>query len=456
MNEHSTLGNVLVAGLGKSGLAAVLYLLERKELFSTLTICDANETPARAGELENAAQGVEVKTLYGIEELPDSSAYDVAIVSPGIAPVGDLYKSIEAHCTRVISEIEFAFECHPQNWIAITGTNGKTTTTSLTTHLLVEAGLNAVSVGNIGSPAIEAVGKASADTIFVAEVSSFQLHAIDAFKPSVAALLNITPDHINWHGSMEAYAQDKARVFENCGQGDTILMNGDDEASEPFIVRAQALGATTKVISLNDNEIVRWIDPSRLQIKGPHNISNALFAIYAAKAYGVSDEDISRALATFSPVEHRLQFVAAVEGIAWYNDSKATNPDAVFKALSAFEKDPIILLLGGRNKGNRFLDLARAAFAKPNFKYALCFGEAGQVIFDDFRAVEKELFGDTRSTKTILLPTMNDAMEKARALGESGDCIVLSPACASFDEFNSFEHRGEVFMDKVHSYLGDK
>lgn len=456
MNEHSTLGNVLVAGLGKSGLAAVLYLLERKELFSTLTICDANETPARAGELENAAQGVEVKTLYGIEELPADSAFDVAIVSPGIAPVGALYQSIEAHSSRVISEIEFAFEQHPQNWIAITGTNGKTTTTSLTTHLLTEAGLHAVSVGNIGSPAIEAVGKADANTIFVAEVSSFQLHAIDAFKPRVAALLNITPDHINWHGSMEAYAQDKARVFENCGQGDTILMNGDDEASQPFIARAKALEATTKVITLNDNEIVRWINPDELQIKGPHNISNALFAIYAAKAYGVSDEDISRALATFSPVEHRLQFVETVEGVAWYNDSKATNPDAVFKALSAFEKEPIVLLLGGRNKGNRFLDLARAAFAKPNFKYALCFGEAGQVIFDDFIEVEHEVFGDGQPAKTLLLPMMNDAMEKARALADAGDCVVLSPACASFDEFNSFEHRGDVFMETVRSYLGEE
>lgn len=456
MNNPSTLGNVLVAGLGKSGLAVTLYLIEHKELFTKLTICDANENPARARELEKVAEDVEVETLFGIEELPAGSVFDVAIVSPGIAAVDSLYQSIEAHSNRVISEIEFAFEQHPHNWIAITGTNGKTTTTSLTTHLLNEAGLHAVSVGNIGSPAIEAVGKADTDTIFVAEVSSFQLHAIDTFKPKVAALLNITPDHINWHGSMEAYAQDKARVFENCGQGDTILMNGDDEASKPFIASAQALEAATKVIALSENEIVRWIDPQDLQIKGPHNISNALFSIYAALAYGVSDEDISRALVTFSPVEHRLQFVATVEGVAWYNDSKATNPDAVFKALSAFEKEPIVLLLGGRNKGNRFLDLARAAFAKPNFKYALCFGEAGQVIFNDFVEIEQEMFGRTQPAKTLLVPSMNDAMQKARLLADAGGCVVLSPACASFDEFNSFEHRGEVFMETVRSYLGEK
>lgn len=447
------IGSVLVAGLGKSGLATCHYLFAHSELTASVTVVDSSAQPARADELAALSAGVSYTSMFGVEEVPQSAHFDLAIVSPGLMPSSALYRSIERVSERVISEIEFAFEQHPQNWIAITGTNGKTTTTSLVTHILKEAGRNAVSVGNIGAPAIEAVGEASGDTIFVAEVSSFQLHAIDAFRPRVAAVLNITPDHINWHGSFEAYAEDKARVFARSGAGDTILLNGDDAASAPYIKRAQETEAQTWVISLEDNELGRWTTPDRLHIKGPHNVSNALFAAHAARAFDVDDAQITHALETFEPVEHRLQYVDTVDGVLWYNDSKATNPDAVFKALSAFETQGVILLVGGRNKGNRFVDLARAAFSKPNFKYALCFGEAGHDIFDDFSSVEAELSGvENAQQKTRRFETMDDAMNAARVLATVGDCVVLSPACASFDEFNSFEHRGEVFMDTVRSF----
>lgn len=445
--NSSSLGNIVVAGLGKSGLATCQYLLARTELFDTLTIIDSRTMPERAVELGVLPE--HVQTLFGIESLDADFSCDIAIVSPGLLPSTPFYKSIEACASRVISEIEFAYEQHPSNWIAITGTNGKTTTTALTTHILQGAGLNAVSVGNIGAPAIEAVATATDDTIFVAEVSSFQLHEVHSFKPRVASLLNITPDHINWHGSMEAYADDKANVFAQCSEGDVVLINGDDPLSAQYLARAAQGGAQVRAIRLEENDLSQWTTPERLHIKGPHNISNALFAAYAARACGVSDEVITRELESFLPVEHRLQYVSDVEGVAWYNDSKATNPDAVFKALSAFETQGIVLLVGGRNKGNRFTDLARYAFAKPNFKYALCFGEAGQLIHDDFLAVEKEMRLSKDAPATRLCATMGEAMTLARELATEGDCVVLSPACASFDEFNSFEHRGEVFMNAV-------
>lgn len=452
-DSPQNMGDVLVAGLGKSGLATCHYLFEHPGLASSLSVVDSASNPSRLEDLKRMGENHAFACLLGIEELPGDVCYDTAIVSPGLMPSSALYKSIEKSSKRVISEIEFAFEQHPHNWVAITGTNGKTTTTSLITHILRETGREAVSVGNIGSPAIEAVEKATQNTILVAEVSSFQLHAVDAFKPHVAALLNITPDHINWHGSLEAYAQDKTHVFTQCGPGDTILLNGDDEASANSVKIAQKTGADTVVITLADNELGRWTTPENLNIKGPHNISNALFAAHAASALGVDDSDIARALETFMPVEHRLQYVSTVDGVQWYNDSKATNPDAVFKALSAFDTQGVILLVGGRNKGNRFIDLAHAAFEKFNFKFAVCFGEAGQVVFDDFSAVEHEVFqGDSGVERTRYVATMAEAMTLARELAQPGDCVVLSPACASFDEFNSFEHRGEVFTEIVHSF----
>lgn len=444
------LGRVLVAGLGKSGVAAVSYFLKHPDIFDSLTVVDSSSNPRLLSEIEKIAGFDKVNTLFGIDELDVDQTFDTCVMSPGFSPLSPMYRSIEEHTDKIISEIEFAYGQSEGDWVAITGTNGKTTTTALTTHMLKGAGIDAISVGNIGTPAIEAVETARKDSVFVAEVSSFQLHAIDTFKPRVCALLNITPDHINWHGTLENYADDKARVFKNCGQGDVVLLNSDDTETRKVVSPAERTGADVIGISFADEEIFTWAKPDELNIKGPHNISNALFAAHIARALGVDDAKIASALKSFLPVEHRLELVVTKGGVQWYNDSKATNPDAVFKALSAFESQPVILLVGGRNKGNRFLELARYAFAKPNIKEVICFGEAKNTLFDDFSSVERELVGfDESNVRTSVRATMTDAVKRAQERALPGDCVLLSPANASFDEFSSFEHRGREFVRLV-------
>jgi len=448
---------VLVAGLGKSGVATVSYLLKNPDIFDSLTVVDSSLNPRLLPEIEKVAGFENVETLFGRDELYVDETFSICVISPGFSPLSPMYRSIEKCSDKIISEIEFAYRQSGGTWVAITGTNGKTTTTALTTHILKGAGIDAISVGNIGTPAIEAVETAGEGAVFIAEVSSFQLHAIDTFEPRVCALLNITPDHINWHGTMEGYAEDKMRVFKNCGEGDTILLNLDDTETRKTVSRAERTAADVIGISLLDEEIYTWTKPDELNIKGPHNVSNALFATHIARALGVDDAEISSALKSFLPVEHRLELVATIGGVQWYNDSKATNPDAVFKALSAFERQPVILLVGGRNKGNRFIELARYAFAKPNIKEVICFGQAKNTLFDDFSSVEHELVGfDESNVRTFACDTMAEAVERARKRASTDDCVLLSPANASFDEFDSFEHRGREFVRLAQDETGKR
>lgn len=456
--QNTQWGNVAVVGLGKSGLAACLYILARPERFTSLTIIDSAAAPRAAEQVTHAAKGHAVTYLFGIESYVDQgfAPFDTCIMSPGIKPSTPLYRSLVAPgvAREVISEIEFAWRERPSTWIAITGTNGKTTTTALTTHLLRAGGLDAVSVGNIGSPAIEAVGESEnrPDVIFVAETSSFQLHETHQFHPRVAALLNITPDHIDWHGSLEAYGADKTRVYAHCGAHDLIELNAADPLVAAGKPEAMATGATVEMIESSVDDLARWVSPDEMSIKGPHNIANALFAAHAASFMGVDDSAIEAGLKSFAPVPHRLELISTQDGFHWYNDSKATNPDAVLKALSAFTSEPLYLLVGGRNKGNRFIELARAAFAKDNLEAVYCFGETGPLLHDDFSTVAQE--ENLQDARIIQVATLKEAVESARSTAPQGAVILLSPACASFDEFMSFEDRGEKFVSYVIGPLG--
>jgi UDP-N-acetylmuramoylalanine--D-glutamate ligase len=450
----NNVGDILVLGLGRSGMAVGRHaasLVVRGEADS-VTAMDVGDTEAlRAAGAELAALGVGV--ILGSDEVV--GRFDLCVASPGIPPHAAIMRSAVVACTRTISEIEFAYSLSTVPWVAVTGTNGKTTTTALVAHLLNEGGIRAEAVGNIGVAATDTAGAEQID-VLVAEVSSFQLALTSTFHPKVAVLLNITPDHIDWHGSLEAYAADKARIFENLGSGDTAVVDVDDEGSRPYAEKVAATGATVARVSTRRHFAggatvsngmltlesgagpIHLIPAAELQIKGAHNISNALAAAAAAHAMGVSAVQLQSGLRSFRPIEHRLEPVATVGGVEWFNDSKATNPDAVFKALGAFDDQPVIVLLGGRNKGNDFRPLAEEVARRA--KAAVLFGESRMELAAAFEGLE------VASEEAI---SLDDAIEVANALAVAGDVVVLSPACASFDEFDSYEHRGRFFKSRV-------
>ncbi|NTU71765.1 MAG: UDP-N-acetylmuramoyl-L-alanine--D-glutamate ligase [Coriobacteriia bacterium] len=446
-----TANDILVVGLGSSGIGSARYaasMVSTGEAHS-VTAVDSKDTPALhaiADELRE--RGVSVVLGTDIIE----GHYDLAIASPGIPPHAPILKAARAASERLVSEIEFAFGRSSQSWVAITGTNGKTTTTSLVAHLLKCAGIPARTVGNIGTVAIEAVEQACADEVLVAEVSSFQLSNIAAFRPRVAVLLNVTPDHVDYHGSLEAYADAKARVFENLSTGDIAVIDVDDPGSAGYATLVEARGidvvrvgrsvteaggatVTDRMLQLDSPAgPIRLVFEDELLIHGAHNVANALAAAAAAHAVGAGIEGIREGLRTFEPIEHRLEPVAEIDGVEWFNDSKATNPDAVLKALTAFGERPIVLMLGGRNKGSDMRGLARASDQRA--KAVVAFGEASDEIAQAFEGL---------TVRFVCAANLADAVEKAAALASSGDAVVLSPACASFDEFRSYEHRGDTF-----------
>lgn len=448
-------GSILVLGLGMSGFAAADYLAGLACRGADLGVTVLDEAPEEA--LHDKAEhlrrlGVDVR--LGATDV--CGVYDLVVASPGIPPANPLMVAARGLGIPVISELELAYREAKSPFVAVTGTNGKTTVTSLIGHILGEAGVPAETVGNIGRPAIDAAGDVGRETVLVAEVSSFQLSLTLDFHPRVAVLLNITPDHIDWHGSLEAYTADKARVFANLGPDDTAVIDVDDAGSAPFAEIVEARGV--RVVRVSREKLYPGgasciegfltldgpegsqplIEAAELRIRGAHNLSNALAASAAACAMGAALPGVRAGLRSFQPIEHRLEPVEWVRGVEYYNDSKATNPDAVVKALTAFDGRPIVLLLGGHNKGNDFRPLASEVAAVC--KTAVLFGEAR----DELGAAFAGTGADIRPAATML-----QALHLASELAVPGDVVLLSPACASFDEFTSYEHRGRVFKDAV-------
>lgn len=455
----SALGHVLVVGLGSSGRAAAKYCAARlgDEVDSVSAVDSAAGERQQAVAEELRPLGVTVD--LGAQHV--DGEYDLAILSPGIPPHAPLSGSAREHARESISEIEFAYRRSSSPWLAVTGTNGKTTTTALVTHLLKWGGIDATAVGNIGTPAIEVVERSGPGQVLVAEVSSFQLALTTSFHPRVAVLLNITPDHLDWHGSEAAYASGKTRVFANLGPDDTAVIDVDDPGAAAVVPQVEQCGAHIVRVSRQTVHAhgatvsgghlvletaggpVRLVSVDELRILGPHNVSNALAASAAAHAMGVAPADIAEGLKTFSPMEHRLEPVAQLNGVEWFNDSKATNPDATLKAIDSFQGRPLVLLVGGRNKGNDFGPLAMAASGRV--RSVVAFGESA----DDLVRAFRHAGVDVHRASGLL-----DAISAAAALSRPGDAVVLSPACASFDEFTSYEHRGSVFKDAVRG-MGD-
>lgn len=463
------LGRVLVLGLGKSGKAVADYCLDLlgNRVAAVAVAAGAPNSEAEAWAACARARGAEV--IFDHEEI--QGTYDLCVASPGISQFSPFYRSAEEACAEVISEVEFAWResAAESRWVAVTGTNGKTTTTALATHLLRAANFAAAAVGNIGDTCIQAVA-AGRTEVYVAEVSSYQLASTRDFAPDVAVVLNITPDHLAWHRTHGNYADAKWKILANLGAGAVAVLGAcNDEVrakvrelrgcNVPFTVvpvgTAAGVGGDMRAacgapcaafrgpggrltVAMN-GEVSELVYVDDLKVKGAHNQENALAASAAALAVGATASAVAEGLLSFAPLEHRIEPAGTVAGVACYNDSKATNVDATLVALSAFLPKRPIVLLGGRDKGTDLAPLVAAC--EKNASAVVCFGEAADRFFEAFQGA--------RACRVLRAPGMEAALDTALSVAEPGDVIVLSPACASFDEFTCFEERGDVFKALV-------
>ena len=459
MEAVSSLGDVVVLGLGQTGLGVAEYLscLPKPRVSSVTLYGGATSVPSdRTQALEQAG----VRVVCGTEQIEGS--YDLAIVSPGIPFGSPFFASAQAHATRVIGEPEFAWSQSPERWVAITGTNGKTTTTLLTTQILKVGGLAAQAIGNVGTLATSRVGQRDNNDWFVAELSSFQLATTERLHPRVACLLNVTPDHLEWHGSMEEYARAKERVFANMDAGDLAIVSEEDEWCRRAIERLEKRGLRVCHLSVHgapNSPCAAYLSDGRLEvrldgvehslvlaqnlpIRGEHNVQNALAAAAVALELGISGDAVSHGLLSFRPLEHRIEPCKKTDGVLYVNDSKATNVDSVEKALTAFVPGRVVVLLGGHDKGTELYTLAHAVSARC--KAAICYGEAGPRIAEALRVEDDNMGLVIREA-----PHMREALLEARSIAQEGDVVLLSPACSSFDEFANYQQRGKVFKQMV-------
>lgn len=459
MNTTTSLGDVCVLGLGRTGLGVASYLcgLPEGRVGSVTLYGGASSQPSdQTRELEERGATV----VCGTDEL--EGIFDLAVVSPGIPESSEFFQQARLHAMEVIGEPELAWRESPDRWIAITGTNGKTTTTLLTRDLLRAGGLVAEAVGNVGTVALGEVQTRELGGWFVAELSSFQLATIAQLHPRMACLLNVTPDHLEWHGSMEAYAAAKERVFENFVPSDLAVVSTEDEWCRAVIGRLERRGLRVCHVSVHgepeapcaafvrDGRIVVrldgvehvLVDVTKLPLRGEHNVQNALCASALALEAGLPANAVSQGLLAFRPLEHRIEPCGELDGVTYINDSKATNVDSVEKALTAFVPGKVVVLLGGHDKQTTLDTLAHAVSARC--KAAVCYGEAGPRIAQALRDADGDM-----GLLICEAPHMAQALEEATRIAQEGDVVLLSPACSSFDEFTSYQQRGKTFKRLV-------
>jgi UDP-N-acetylmuramoylalanine--D-glutamate ligase len=442
---------VLVVGLGKSGVASALFL---KAHGARVTVSDTKSGDELRNEIPVLLDhGITVET--GGHGERTFRGQDLIVVSPGVPVDAPLLVQARAMGEAVIGEIELAAQFLPGPIVAITGSNGKTTTTTLTGEILTAGGLPTLVGGNIGTPAISLAERATRETAIVLEVSSFQLETIQTFRPKVAVVLNVTPDHLDRHRTFEAYVDAKARIFENQRGDDFAVLNEDDPTCVTMAARTGA-----QVFWFSRQKEVRqgaWVregqilfrdgassqkNPQReimlvseIPLKGAHNLENVLAAVCAGALMGCAPEKIRQAVRDFKAVEHRLEFVATIRGVDYYNDSKATNVDATIKALESFPGN-IHLILGGKDKGSDYSVLND--LLRQRVKRVYTIGAAAGKIESQIKNVE-----------VVHAETLENALRKANAVAQPGDVVLLAPACASFDQFKNYEQRGQVFKEIV-------
>jgi UDP-N-acetylmuramoylalanine--D-glutamate ligase len=428
-------------------VASALFLKSRG---ARVTVSDAKSEEQLREEIPALLdQGIAVETGGHGERTFQNQ--DLIVVSPGVPVDAAPIAQARALGQPVIGEIELAAAFLPGPIVGITGSNGKTTTTTLVGEILAAGGLKTLVGGNIGTPAISLVERASPETVIVLEVSSFQLETIRSFRPKIGIVLNVTPDHLDRHRTFEAYVDAKARLFENQSAEDFALLNADDPTCVQMAgrTRAQVFWFSRKreveqgafvhkgaVLFRRGGAQQEVMLASEIPLKGSHNLENVLAAVCAGALMGCEAGKIAGAVRNFKAVEHRLEYVATLRGVEYYNDSKATNVDATIKALESFSGN-IHLILGGKDKGSDYTVLNDLLRQRVKAVYTI--GAAAEKIQSQIKG----------ATKIVSAGTIDSAVKQAAAAAQSGDVVLLAPACASFDQFQNYEHRGRVFKELV-------
>ncbi len=438
---------VLVVGLARTGVATALFCARHNAIVTATESrpeSDLGDTPAKLREA-----GVTLE-LGGHTE-KTFLAQDLIIPSPGVPADDHFLQAARSKGITIWSEIELAYRFLEGKLIGITGSNGKTTTTTLIHHILKSASIPTILAGNVGTALISCVEEMKSDTITVVELSSFQLELLEKFRPDIGLFLNLTPDHLDRHKTMEAYAGAKARIFENQTELDAAVLNADDPPTVHYAPKKPQLFWFSRKQGVEQGACLRGDDiiivhhgkeefvmkRAEIPLAGAHNLENVLAAVTAARLAGVDTVTIAEAVRNFAGVEHRLEFVAEIAGVRYFNDSKATNVDATLKAIDAFP-GRILIILGGKDKGSDYTVLQKPLREKAIL--ALLIGAAADKI-------EKQITGSVAIERAV---TLDRAVELAAHAAQPGDIVVLAPACASFDQFQNYEHRGHVFKKLVH------
>ncbi len=445
---------ILLVGAGKSGLSAALFLRRQG---AQVTLSDSRSAEALEHEI-SVLRDAGVTVEAGPHRVDTFLRQDLIVVSPGV-PVDtpELVQACEAGVS-IIGELELASRFLQGPVLAVTGSNGKTTTTTLLGKIFADAGLPTLVGGNIGTPVIELIAPSTPETWSVLEVSSFQLETTDEFHPRIAVVLNITPDHLDRHGSFENYAAIKGRITLRQTEEDFLVLNAEDKPTQMVAARSRARvywfspkrqikqgafvhGESILFTPAEGKRSEPVMPVAEIPLKGAHNVENVLAAVCAARLAGTSAESIRASVKSFVAVEHRLEFVAEIGGVAYYNDSKATNVDAAVKALEAFPKG-VHLILGGKDKGSDYTAMSKLLQERVKTVYTI--GSAAEKI-------ERQLAGVVKISSA---GTMQAAVADAAKVAVAGDVVLLAPACASFDQFENYGHRGRVFKDLVKRLQG--
>lgn len=444
--------NISIIGAARSGVAVARLL---KEHGANVFVSDAGTAERLTGQTKTLESlGVEFETGGHSVRVLDA---DLIVMSPGVPSTIPIIKEASKRNLRIVSELEVASWFCPCPIVAVTGTNGKTTTTTLIGRMLYDAKKPHVVAGNIGTAFSSAIDELTPDSIAVVEVSSFQLEHIERFQPKVSIILNITPDHLDrYEQSVERYIAAKCRIFERQTPQDVLIYNSDDpETCEhvrrlaEFHVHALPFSLSQKfkegafvdeetLVTIIGGKRSEIISTKNISIRGVHNLYNSMAAVLAAQCMGVGVPSIRATLKNFKGVEHRLEFVRELNGVRYVNDSKATNVDSVWYALQAFN-EPLVLLLGGRDKGNDYSRLTD--LVKKHVKAIVAIGESAETVHSFFQNIRP----------VVKAGTLEEAVAQARRFASNGDVVLLSPACASFDWFQNYEHRGQVFKQIVNS-----